>query len=276
LKGSSGSSNLLHVLAVALVLSLVGIAFLAFIHSLNLEERIKTETPYVLELQNGYHPDSLSSLQKELAKTKGILPNTVDFIPKEEALQKMSEQESMALQTGENPFLDILVLSLDPTQDQGHTIEQLQKMAKAKGLVVGTELPSSPSGGAEQTVRKIKSVLVFSTLLLTLLAFLIIGYLVRIFFVSKAPVISIMSLLGAEEDKIFAPYTRLAIIHGLASALMAVSMMGLALLVLYYLAPWMYQLLELKNFLITIFVLLLASPAMHYLSIRQSIKIFQK
>lgn len=276
MKGSSGSSNLLHVLAVALVLSLVGIAFLTFVHSLRLEERIRTETPYVLELQPDYPSDSLTSLQLDLKKLRGVLPSSVLFIPKEDAIRTMSEEQALDIEQGENPFFDILVLSLDPRQDQSHTIDQIQQMAKAKNLTVSAHPPGQAAGGMAQALSKIKSVMIFSTLLLTLLAFLIIGYLVRIFFLSKAPVIRLMSLLGAEDHKIFAPYTRLAIIHGLASALMAVSLMGLALLALYYLAPWIYQLLDLKNFILTLLVLLMASPAMHYLSIRQSIKLFQK
>ncbi len=47
----------MHVLAVALVFSLLGLALLAFIHSVRLEDRISTETPYVIELKKTYSKD---------------------------------------------------------------------------------------------------------------------------------------------------------------------------------------------------------------------------
>jgi cell division transport system permease protein len=269
------SSNLLHVLAVALVLSLVGLAFLAFVHSIRLEKRIRTETPFVIELRPGYQSDSLKYLMDKLESLPGIVSKSVSMIPRDRAVQEMSKEQDLALSPGENPFFDLIVLNLDPEQDEQASISRLQEFLKGFGFISSASNPIAGQAGFSDSVRKVKTVLVFSTLLLALMAFFIIGYLVRIFFQTKAPVIRLMGLLGAEPGKIAGPYTRLAIIHGLASALMAVSMLGLALLVLYYMAPWVYHLLDLKNFLITVVVLLITGPGLHYISIRQSIKSFQ-
>lgn len=272
----SRSSNLLHVLAVALVLSLVGLAFLAFAHSISLEKRIRTETPFVMELKPGYPADSLKNMMGLLEKMAGIVAGSVTLVPRDLAVREMSKEQDLALSPGENPFYDLIVLNLDPDQDEQATIGQLKEFAKGYGFISSAANPVSGQPGFADSIRKVKTVLVFSTLLLALMAFFIIGYLVRIFFQTRAPVIRLMGLLGAEPERIAAPYTRLAVIHGLASALMAVSLLGLALLVLYYLAPWVYHLLDLQNFLITVLVLLIVGPGLHYLSIRQSIKSFQK
>jgi len=263
------------VLAVALVLSLVGLAFLAFVHSIRLEKRIRTETPFVIELRPGYQSDSLKYLMDKLESLPGIVSKSVSMIPRDRAVQEMSKEQDLALSPGENPFFDLIVLNLDPEQDEQASISRLQEFLKGFGFISSASNPIAGQAGFSDSVRKVKTVLVFSTLLLALMAFFIIGYLVRIFFQTKAPVIRLMGLLGAEPGKIAGPYTRLAIIHGLASALMAVSMLGLALLVLYYMAPWVYHLLDLKNFLITVVVLLITGPGLHYISIRQSIKSFQ-
>lgn len=270
------TANLLHVLAVALVLSLVGMAFLAFVHALKLEARIKTELPYVFELKSEYSADSLSLLMEDLKKTTGVISSSVALISKEEALKQMSDQQDMGLVQGENPFHDLLTLNLDPEQDQSSTIDRLEKLVLKYSFVQQTGESVRGPESMGQTLRKVKTVLIFSTLLLSLLAFFIIGYLVRLYFMHKAPIVRVMHLLGAEPAVIFGPYTKLALVHGLASALMAVSLVGLALLVLYYLAPWLYNLLELKNFILTLFVLLITGPLMHYISIRQSIILFKK
>jgi|JI10StandDraft_1071094.scaffolds.fasta_scaffold06192_8 cell division transport system permease protein len=263
----------MHVLAVALVFSLLGLALLAFIHSVRLEDRISTETPYIIELRKSYAKDSLEVLKDWLNSQSGIVPGSLQLITKEEALKEMTSDPRMdiALTPGENPFFDIIWIGLDPKQDQEATIQKIQAHLRTQSIVnlSGDHVALKPE--LAKSLGKIKTVFIFVTLLTAILAFLVTGYLVRVYIRTKFEIIQLWRLLGSTEEKITKPYIRIAITHGVASALMAIGLMGLALLALFYLSPWIYNLIDLKNFVLVMLVLLVIGPTLHILGIRRAL-----
>ncbi|MBK6352725.1 MAG: hypothetical protein IPF46_04825 [Saprospiraceae bacterium] len=273
MRADSGTSTFMHVLAVALVFSLLGLALLAFIHSVRLEDRISTETPYVIELKKTYSKDSLDVLKNWLNGQSGIVKGSIQLLNKEEALKEMTADPrvDISIAPGENPFYDILMIGLDPSQDQQFTIKKIQEYLKTQSIVnmAGDHVALKPE--LTKTIGKVKTVFIFITLLTAILAFLVTGYLVRIYIRTKFYVIQLWRLLGSTEENITKPYIRIAITHGLASSLMAIGLMGLAMLALFYLSPWIYNLIDLKNFVVVMLVLLVIGPTLHILGIRRAL-----
>jgi len=273
LRADSGTSTFMHVLAVALVFSLLGLALLAFIHSVRLEDRISTETPYIIELRKNYATDSFEVLKNWLNSQSGIVSGSLQLITKEEALKEMTSDPrvDIALTPGENPFFDIIWIGLDPKQDQEATIQKIQEHLRTQSIVnvAGDHVALKPE--LAKSLGKIKTVFIFITLLTAILAFLVTGYLVRVYIRTKLEIIQLWRLLGSTEEKITKPYIRIAITHGVASALMAIGLMGLALLALFYLSPWIYNLIDLKNFVLVMLVLLVIGPTLHIMGIRRAL-----
>ena len=250
MKQESQVDIMIHVVAVALVMSLVGIALLAFVHSFSLSKKLKTQTPISIQLNGLYSKDSLKTLIEWLKAKNNINFESVQLITKEVALSEMKNDPDFKinLTADENPFFDVLLFQFKPGPKQANAINEIQEYLKTQSIVSSPSQLLDINPNVNQNINNASNVLIFTTLILTFLAFLIIGYLVKVYILSKDSLIRLMFNLGTPIDKIIKPYIRISVIHGLASALLSIVFVGLSLLVFFYLSPWIYNLLELKNF----------------------------
>lgn len=275
MKQESQIDIMIHVVAVALVMSLVGIALLAFVHSFSLSKKLKTQTPISIQLNGVYNKDSLKTLSEWLKAKTHISPESVQLISKEVALSEMKNDPDFKinLTSDENPFFDVLLFQFRTGPKPTNAINEIQEYLKTQSIVTQPIQLLDVNPSADQSIQNASNVLIFTTLILTLLAFLIIGYLVKMYILSKDSLIRLMFNLGTPIEKIIKPYIRISVIHGLASAFLSIVFVGLSLLVFFYLSPWIYNLLELKNFMLVMLVLLIIGPTLHAIVVRRHINI---
>ena len=275
MKQESQIDIMIHVVAVALVMSLVGIALLAFVHSFSLSKKLKTQTPISIQLNAEYNKDSLKTLSEWLKAKTHISPESVQLVTKEVALSEMKNDPDFKinLTADENPFFDVLLFQFKTGPKPTNAINEIQEYLKTQSIVTQPMQLLDVNPSADQSIQNASNVLIFTTLILTLLAFLIIGYLVKMYILSKDSLIRLMFNLGTPIEKIIKPYIRISIIHGLASAFLSIVFVGLSLLVFFYLSPWIYNLLELKNFMLVMLVLLIIGPTLHAIVVRRHINI---
>ena len=275
MKQESQIDIMIHVVAVALVMSLVGIALLAFVHSFSLSKKLKTQTPISIQLNAEYNKDSLKTLSEWLKAKTHISPESVQLVTKEVALSEMKNDPDLKinLTADENPFFDVLLFQFKTGPKPSNAINEIQEYLKTQSIVTQPMQLLDVNPSADQSIQNASNVLIFTTLILTLLAFLIIGYLVKMYILSKDSLIRLMFNLGTPIEKIIKPYIRISIIHGLASAFLSIVFVGLSLLVFFYLSPWIYNLLELKNFMLVMLVLLIIGPTLHAIVVRRHINI---
>lgn len=275
MKQESQIDIMIHVVAVALVMSLVGIALLAFVHSFSLSKKLKTQTPISIQLNAAYNKDSLKTLSEWLKAKTHISPESVQLVTKEVALSKMKNDPDFKinLTADENPFFDVLLFQFKTGPKPTNAINEIQEYLKTQSIVTQPIQLLDVNPSADQSIQNASNVLIFTTLILTLLAFLIIGYLVKMYILSKDSLIRLMFNLGTPIEKIIKPYIRISVIHGLASAFLSIVFVGLSLLVFFYLSPWIYNLLELKNFMLVMLVLLIIGPTLHAIVVRRHINI---
>ncbi|MBK9719586.1 MAG: hypothetical protein IPO85_19125 [Saprospiraceae bacterium] len=275
MKQESQIDIMIHVVAVALVMSLVGIALLAFVHSFSLSKKLKTQTPISIQLNAAYNKDSLKTLSEWLKAKTHISPESVQLVTKEVALSEMKNDPDFKinLTAEENPFFDVLLFQFKTGPKPTNAINEIQEYLKTQSIVTQPIQLLDVNPSADQSIQNASNVLIFTTLILTLLAFLIIGYLVKMYILSKDSLIRLMFNLGTPIEKIIKPYIRISVIHGLASAFLSIVFVGLSLLVFFYLSPWIYNLLELKNFMLVMLVLLIIGPTLHAIVVRRHINI---
>lgn len=275
MKQESQIDIMIHVVAVALVMSLVGIALLAFVHSFSLSKKLKTQTPISIQLNAEYNKDSLKTLSEWLKAKTHISPESVQLVTKEVALSEMKNDPDFKinLTADENPFFDVLLFQFKTGPKPTNAINEIQEYLKTQSIVTQPMQLLDVNPSADQSIQNASNVLIFTTLILTLLAFLIIGYLVKMYILSKDSLIRLMFNLGTPIEKIIKPYIRISVIHGLASAFLSIVFVGLSLLVFFYLSPWIYNLLELKNFMLVMLVLLIIGPTLHAIVVRRHINI---
>ncbi|MBK7244846.1 MAG: hypothetical protein IPH98_13495 [Saprospiraceae bacterium] len=197
------------------------------------------------------------------------------MVTKEVALSEMKNDPDFKinLTAEENPFFDVLLFQFKTGPKPSNAINEIQEYLKTQSIVTQPIQLLDVNPSADQSIQNASNVLIFTTLILTLLAFLIIGYLVKMYILSKDSLIRLMFNLGTPIEKIIKPYIRISVIHGLASAFLSIVFVGLSLLVFFYLSPWIYNLLELKNFMLVMLVLLIIGPTLHAIVVRRHINI---
>ncbi|MEP7197580.1 MAG: hypothetical protein ABI851_13745 [Saprospiraceae bacterium] len=264
----------LHVLAVALVLALPGITLLGLLQTLDLEKQWKDQVPMVLELKQVYAKDSLELLKVYLKGVDEIDQNSIEFLSREKAFNEMKDDPSLGLQDSmiENPFLDILIFYPRKGADLISMKTTLQKGLSNFQCIESIDAGEKLENGFRHSASKIKAILIGLSLFFSVLAFFIIGYLIKIYMSRKQDLIKSIHLMGGDFDKAYKPYLSIGIRQGLASAFLSIVLIGLGLLSLFLLVPGIYNLISLKNFSIIILVLCILGPTLHIIGLRKIIK----
>lgn len=264
-----------YVLTLAMLLFLVGISLLFWLQTSQINSRLSGKSPDIIELSRNYPADSLKLLQSWLQARSDISSGSIQFVGKEKALQEMSaELPPELIEAGENPFLDLLLYqSVSPeasAQIKKDINEHFGHPTWWTNVSPSDRLPAS-SG---ELLGKLSRIGFLSFILFGLICGLIMWYLSGVYVKDRSQVITALVNMGAQRETILSPYRKRSLIFGLASALIAIGCIGLILLVLTTTFKWFSELFELNNFLITLFVLLLAGPVIHSFFVKLHIQKF--
>jgi cell division protein FtsX len=256
----------------ALVLSLLGMALLAWIHSLGLEQKIKQKSPVAIELIENYKTDSLELLKNWLAGNKDVVKSSIEWVPKEKALDEM--QDVIAATYGdstENPFRDLLLFKLSEKANSITAVSTISNQMKDWPIVQSFNYQNELVSDISSTIKGLKLSTLLMSVLLTFMAFAIIWHLVKVYVKEKKELINTLLSLGASQSTILKPYQKLSIIHGLASSCISIGFMGVAIFILNSLAPWIYELLEIQKFFIVMLALLVIGPSIHWFLVKKHV-----
>ncbi|MDQ3141043.1 MAG: hypothetical protein M3Q56_02230 [Bacteroidota bacterium] len=263
----------LHVLAIGLVLFLFGLALLLLVQSWALDQQLQKRLPVVLELKGNYHSDSLALLLNILKGQKEIQTGSIKLITKEHALDEMKGEipSSIMMSAEENPFNDIIMFRLRVSSHSSQKLDDLKRVLAPLKLVQNVVSQTEQAASLIQYFTKIKKVFIILTFALGLIALGIIWYLIRVYVNDRMEVINLMHSLGSSPENIAKPYIRRGWIQGLASTCISIFFLGTAVFLLYNLAPWLYEMIELKNFFLIVIVLLIIGPTLQVIMIRRQI-----
>ncbi len=266
--------SILHILAVALVMSLPGLTLLSLLQCLDLQKGWSRKIPIVIELKVINNKDSVELLMKELQNSNLLEPNSVEFISRNQALETMRSESEIGLNDSliDNPFSDIILVYPIHEDQSFTTADRLRKTLKNKDIIEQMDSSERIESSMNRTFVKINSILFTLTVFLFILASFIVNYLVKIFMQRKKDLIQTLYLMGGDPVTIYEPYRKIGIRQGLASSLLSIVLVGIGILIVFALVPGMYKLIGLKNFIIVMLVLVILGPTLHIIRLKKIIQ----
>lgn len=243
-------------ISTAMVLMLIGMVVLTSFTSRNLSSYVKENLTITMILQPDMNTEESAALYQRIHDLHYI--SSLNFISKEQALKEGTRElgANPAEFAGENPFTSEIEIQLKANYANNDSIQNIVKELRTYRGVSDITYPQSLVESVNQTLGKISLVLLVIAVLLTIVSFSLINNTIRLSIYAHRFSIHTMKLVGASWNFIRAPFLRRAVLEGLASALLAIAVLGIGMCFLYDYEPEITKLLSWDALLITALIML--------------------
>lgn len=228
----SKPNYLYSIVSVALVLFLLGFFGLVLLQTQKLIGIFKERVNVLVEIKSGTDSLAINNFLTHLEEAPFTKKETVQFIPKEEAIKILKEDfgsEFMALDLP-NPLYDVFTFNVKSEFMEADFLNQIKDNFKTKPYVNDVYYQEGLVHVIAKNVNKLGwFALGFSGLFL-IVALTLIHNTIRLALYSNRFLIKNMELVGASWGFISRPYIQKSIGHGILSALLAIAALVLVLL----------------------------------------------
>lgn len=217
------------IISVAAVLFLLGFFGLILLQSQRLTTVLKEQIDIIVELNTGSEEADRLALERKLKNSSFILPNSVEYTPKEEALELMSDElgEDILALDLPNPLYDVFTFNVKSTYIAPDSLAQIRQLLSSEEIVSDVYYQESLVDQLARNVKRIGWILLGVALLFVVLALTVIHNTIRLALYSNRFLIKTQELVGATWEFISRPYLRKALWHGFLSAILAIGLLVL-------------------------------------------------
>jgi cell division transport system permease protein len=214
--------------SVGLVLFLLGFFGLMVVHARQLLHYYREHVSLILEFKDTATAEDIDSVTTALAAKSYILPESIRFISQEEAARMMRQEfgEDFLALNLPNPFYNILTFNLKGQYMVPGELKGIRNEWRSHPAVSDLFYQENLMGDIVRNLQKLGYLLSGLGLVLTLIVGLLIHNTIRLALYANRFLIKTMELVGATWGFVSRPYLWRALVHGLASGMLAVA--GLA------------------------------------------------
>lgn len=217
--------------ALAITLTILGFIALIRILAIGLEQEVKEQITFDIELPENYNKESYLSLEPELKKIRGI--SNIQFVSQDEALEAIKPQlgENPEDLLGYNPLNPLIRLNISGDYLQSDSLKKIQSIVSGLGL----DATSLNNRQTEQLDKVNKNVSVLEIVLWglvavqALFAFIQINNTTRLNIYAERLKIRSLTLVGASAWFIRRPLIARSLVDGLIATLLSLCLLGLCL-----------------------------------------------
>lgn len=217
--------------ALAITLTILGFIALIRILAIGLEQEVKEQITFDIELPENYNKESYLSLEPELKKIRGI--SNIQFVSQDEALEAIKPQlgENPEDLLGYNPLNPLIRLNISGDYLQSDSLKKIQSIVSGLGL----DATSLNNRQTEQLDKVNKNVSVLEIVLWglvavqALFAFIQINNTTRLNIYAERLKIRSLTLVGASAWFIRRPLIARSLVDGLIATLLSLCLLGLSL-----------------------------------------------
>lgn len=228
-KGRQRPNYLYAVLSVSAVLFLVGLMGLILLQTQQLNKLLKEQIDIIVELTNELDDEQRKLLQSTLAKSHFILPNSVQYTSKEEALAIMTEElgEDLLHLDLPNPLSDVFTFNVSATYLQADSLARIKALLTKEVGVHDVYYQEDITAQLARSTKRAGWVLFLAGLLFLAIAVTVIHNTIRLALYGNRMLIKTQEMVGASWEFISQPFLRRAIGHGVLSGVFAVGLLVL-------------------------------------------------
>ncbi len=222
------SAYITSLISITLVLFTLGFLGLVLIHAHSLSNYIKENIGFEIIMKPGVKEADIVYLKKTLDAEDFV--KSTEYITKEEATERLSEVLGEAftgfLEEENNPLLPSIDVRFNADWANNDSLVAIEEAVLKNEAVKEVYYQKSLVHLINKNVRKISLVLLGFSLLLLLIAMALINNTIRLSVYSKRFIIRSMKLVGATESFIRKPFVMKGVIHGILSAVLALSLLS--------------------------------------------------
>lgn len=213
---------------------MTGLYGVILIHSGRVSQQLKQQLNVVVEFSKNYTDVDKSHLYDELGNHESILGGSLQFYTADDAKVLMSGDLSTDYFSNleENPFHDMITFNLKHDQYKPDKLKSLKQHLLSRSYVTDVVFQQEQSAFIEKNLKKLSFLPFVIAILMTLMSVALIYNTVRLNLQSDEARIRTMKLVGAKHDFIQEPYTKSALRLGLVSAIIAILLLLLFVLLI--------------------------------------------
>ena len=222
------------IFSVALVLFLIGIFGLFILHTPKWIKAFKEDMVLMIEFREGTTSENVQKVMTRLEESEYIKPGSVEFISKEDAIVEMKNElgeDWEALEIA-NPFFDMVNFNLKGDYLNKKELEKVSNWVKEDTAVSDVFYQGEIAEQINANLRKIGWSSFILGLLFIILAVSLIHTTIRLAMYSDRFLIKNMQLVGASWNFISKPYLEKGLKNGLWSAIIAIVMLFILMLLM--------------------------------------------
>jgi len=243
-------------ISMAIVMFLLGLFILILLHSRNLTNIVKERMNIIAELNEDAQKED--AIQK-IKSVTGIKVESIQFIPKTEALTQMSDQLKMDFNNEENPFKDVITFNIAAKDYEDSALPVMKTQLEKSELIDHVYYEDLTISNIKRNLNKVAFFILIVSLIFVFLAIVIIRNTINLSMYADRWEIKTMELVGAKWSFIKMPYIKTGVIIGFKSFLLAVVLLSTLMGTIYFKAPDIWQIVNLFYFGLALLAILIVA-----------------
>ncbi len=214
------------------MLILFGLVAIGFFQANNLSKHFKEQVNIVVELKAETSADDLEKVRQKIEKSPVVKTGSITFISKEEGAKMLTDdfgEELLSLQMS-NPLHDIVTFNLKARYISTEYFEKIRLQVLDYPPVQDVYYQEGLVGGVMENINKIGYSILGLAIALLLIALALIYNTIRLSIHSNRMLIKNMQLIGAAPSFVSRPFFMRSFRNGIMSSLIAMTVLGLLLL----------------------------------------------
>lgn len=238
----------------SIVLVLIALFLLVFFHSTNITNIVKRNINILVELDDKLPKGQITHITKTIASFSGVLPESVEFIPKEDAIAFMNKDMQLTQVLEENPFKDVIKFNLDHEMYSMDLIKKIKESIELEKGVVSLFHEGESLDMVESNLQKASLLILILALCFIILALAIIFNTIKLTLHNDIKEIKTMQIVGAENSFIKRPYLRSAFFISLKSITAVILFLLFLLGYIYYTESILRDIIQPKFVILSIII----------------------
>jgi len=263
-------------LSTTIVLVLISLFLLVFFHSANITNIVKENINILVELEDNQPSGQVEHLKGYISSLEGVLPGSVSFVSKDEAVRIMTKDLNIPGIGDENPFKDLISFNLNSTAYSESRIRDIKSKVELEKGVLGLYYENESVDLIRTNLEKVSFAILLLALCFVVLALAIIFNTVKLTLYADIKQIRTMKMVGAENSFIKNPYLRDAFLMTMKAVATVAVFIGVLCFLLMRSGTVFEEIVQWKYVFLTIIICFVAALAIQLLTTNAIISRFLK
>lgn len=260
--------------SITIVLVLVGLFLTLFFHTGNITNILKQNINILVEVQDVMPEPEVNRILGVVKGLEGVIPESVEFIEKEKAIEFMSSEFGSLTEDIENPFKNIIKFNLKASHYTESHIQKIKELLELEKGVIGFYYENENIEMVRKNLSNFSYIILGLAFIFVLLSVAIIYNTLRLTLLADEKKIKTMQIVGATGSFIRKPYYIWAVRLSITSTAFVVFILGLLYSYALYYNELLLELLEVQFLILTIAICFVLALLITFLSSRMMLRQF--